>query len=93
MNKAADDMTHSVPSDVFPDRHKEHIAYALRMVASGGFLSSPAAIGSVYLATRFEYYFRVLSGRLNADGTWNLTKINGNTGHLDRGERIGKIPH
>ncbi|NLE27050.1 MAG: hypothetical protein GX625_17250 [Clostridiaceae bacterium] len=70
MNKAADDMTQSKPSDAFPDRHKEHIAYALKMVASGRFLSPPAAVGSVYLATRFEYYFRVLSGRLNADGTW-----------------------
>lgn len=70
MNKAADDMVQSSPSDAFPDRHKEHIAYALKMVASGGFLSSPAAVGSVYLATRFEYYFRVFSKRLNADGTW-----------------------
>jgi hypothetical protein len=28
------------------------------------------AVASVYLATRFELYFRVLSGRLKSDGTW-----------------------
>jgi hypothetical protein len=40
------------------------------MVASNMFLSAPAAIASVYLATRFEFYFRILSGKLNGDGTW-----------------------
>jgi hypothetical protein len=39
-------------------------------VGSNGFLSPPAAVSSVYLATRFEFYFRLLSGRLNGDGTW-----------------------
>lgn len=74
MIKAADEMLQSKPSAAFPDRHKEHIAYALKMVATGGFLSCPAAVGSVYLATRFEYYFRVLSGRLKADGTWKTER-------------------
>lgn len=74
MIKAASDMLQVEPSDAFPNRHKEHIAYALEMVASGGFLSSPAAVGSVYLATRLEFYFRVLSGRLKADGTWKTSK-------------------
>ncbi len=74
MTKAASDMLQVKPSDAFPDRHKEHIAYALEMVASGGFLSSSAAVGSVYLATRFEFYFRVLSGRLKADGMWKTDK-------------------
>ncbi len=97
MNKAAEEMTQSVSSDVFPDRHKEHIAYALKMVASGGFLSSPAAVGSVYLATRFEYYFRVLSGRLNEDGTWKsainkqeIKNILTGVGGLDR-PRINSV--
>lgn len=58
-------------SSAFPSRHKEHIAYALQMVASNPLLaSSPAAVGAFYLATRFEFYFRILSGRLTADGTW-----------------------
>jgi hypothetical protein len=40
------------------------------MVGSHGFLSPPAAVASVYLATRFEFYFRILSGKLNGDGSW-----------------------
>jgi len=59
MNKAAEEMMQSVSSDVFPDRHKEHIAYALKMVASGGFLSSPAAVGSFYLATRCQWALKI----------------------------------
>lgn len=74
MTKAAIDMVQTQSSDAFTDRHKEHIAYALKMVASGGFLSSSAAVGSVYLATRFEFYYRMLSGRLRADGTWKTIK-------------------
>lgn len=74
MRKAAHEMLNAKPSAAFPDRHKEHIAYALSMVASGRFLSPPSAVASVYLATRFEFYFRVLSGRLNADGAWRTPK-------------------
>lgn len=74
MTKAASELRCATPSEAFPDRHKEHIAYALDMVASSRFLLPAAAVGSVYLATRFEYYFRVLSGRLKADGTWKSGK-------------------
>jgi hypothetical protein len=70
LRETAHEMRCAKPSAVFPDRHLEHIAYAVDMVGSNGFLSSPAAIASVYLVTRFETYFRVLSGRLNRDGTW-----------------------
>jgi len=63
-------MAKSSPSTVFPNRYIEHVAYAVDMVASNDFTSPPAAIASVYLATRFEFYFRILSGRLNGDGTW-----------------------
>ena len=66
----AEEMVVSGSSDVFPDRYKEHVAYAINMVASNRFTSSPAAVASVYLATRFEFYFRILSGKLNGDGTW-----------------------
>ena len=64
------DMETSKPTTLFPDRYKEHVAYALNMVANHSFTDPPAAIASVYLATRFEFYFRILSGKLNADGTW-----------------------
>jgi hypothetical protein len=33
-------------------------------------LAPPAAVASVYLAMRFEYFFRLLSGKLNGDDTW-----------------------
>ena len=70
LRETAREMAKSRPSEVFPQRYIEHVAYAVDMVASHDFTSSPAAIASVYLATRFEYYFRMLSGKLNADGTW-----------------------
>ena len=68
--ETASRMQKSAPSTVFPERYKEHVAHAVGMVASSYFLSPPAAIASVYLVTRFESYFRVLSGVLNRDGTW-----------------------
>ncbi len=70
LKETASDIKASGPSAVFPDRYIEHVAYAVDMVASNMFLSPPAAIASVYLATRFEFYFRILSGKLNSDGTW-----------------------
>jgi hypothetical protein len=70
LKKTALEMAVSKPSVVFPDRYIEHVACAVDMVASNMFLSPPAAIASVYLATRFEFYFRILSGKLNGDGTW-----------------------
>jgi hypothetical protein len=63
-------MRSAKPSIVFPARHIEHIAYAVGLVGSHGFLSPPAAVASVYLATRLEFFFRVLSGSLSSDGTW-----------------------
>jgi len=70
LKNVASQIEQSKPSKVFPERYKEHVAYAVGMVASNLFLSPPAAIASLYLATRFEYYFRILSGKLNGDGTW-----------------------
>lgn len=66
----AKEMDAAPHSDLFPDRYKEHVAYALGMVASHDFLEPPAAIAAVYLATRFEFFFRLLSGMLKGDGTW-----------------------
>lgn len=70
LKQVASDMAAAQSSVVFPDRYLEHVAYAVDMVASNIFTSAPAAIASVYLATRFEFYFRILSGKLRADGTW-----------------------
>ncbi len=68
--RVAEEMTAAPHTDLFPDRYKEHVAYALGMVARHGFLEPPAAIAAVYLATRFEFFFRLLSGKLKGDGTW-----------------------
>jgi len=70
LKETASEMAVSAPSDVFPGRYIEHVAYAVNMVACNMFTSPPAAIASVYLATRFEFYFRILSGKLNGDGRW-----------------------
>lgn len=70
LKRVASDMARAKPSLAFPDRYLEHVAYAVDMVASNDVLSPPSAIASVYLSTRFEFYFRVLSGKLKADGTW-----------------------
>lgn len=68
--RVADEMTSAPHTDLFPDRYKEHVAYAMGMVACHRFREPPAAIAAVYLATRFEFYFRLLSGKLKGDGTW-----------------------
>jgi hypothetical protein len=66
------------------------------MVASNQFLSPPAAIASLYLATRFEFYFRILSDKLNGDGTWispsakSIAQAAINDGRL-RKERISSL--
>jgi hypothetical protein len=70
LKHVAAEIANAAPSVVFPARYIEHVAYAVDMVASNDFTSSPAAIASLYLATRFEFYFRILSGKLNADGKW-----------------------
>jgi hypothetical protein len=70
LQETAEDMRAANPTLVFPARYIEHVAYAIHAVGSHGFLSPPAAVASVYLATRFEFYFRALSGKLNGDGTW-----------------------
>lgn len=68
--RVAEEMAGAGPTDLFPDRYKEHVAYALDMVSRHGFLEPPAAIAAVYLATRFELFFRLLSGKLKRDGAW-----------------------
>ena len=70
LQETAQEMRVTPATSVFPSRYIEHVAYAMDMVGRNRFLSPPAAIASVYLATRFEFYFRVLSGRLQNDGGW-----------------------
>jgi hypothetical protein len=70
LQETAENMRTAKPSTILPARYIEHVAYAINIVGSNGFLTPPAAVASVYLATRFEYYFRLLSGKLNGDGTW-----------------------
>lgn len=70
LQETAQDMRAAKPTSVFPARYIEHVAYAVDLVGWNTFPTPPAAVASVYLATRFEFYFRLLSGKLNADGTW-----------------------
>jgi hypothetical protein len=66
----ADDIAAAEHTILFPERYKEHVAYAVGMVARHGFLEPPAAIAALFLATRFEFFFRLLSGKLDGGGTW-----------------------
>jgi len=68
--ETAVDMHERPASAVFPSRYVEHVAYALDAVGRFGFLSPQAAVASVYLATRFEFYFRILSAKLTREGIW-----------------------
>lgn len=68
--ETAAEMRSCRPLAVFPQRYIEHVAYALDTAARFRFLSPQAAVASVYLATRFEFYFRILSGKLTREGTW-----------------------
>jgi hypothetical protein len=70
LRETAVQMNSAKPTAAFPDRYLEHVAYALDSIANNMFLSPAAAVASVFLATRFEFYFRILSGKLNGDGTW-----------------------
>lgn len=90
LKRVASEMAASQPSIIFPNRYIEHVAYAIDMVASNPFTSSPAAIASLYLVTRFEFYFRILSGKLNADGTWTTPKAKASAQAALRNYRLGK---
>ena len=70
LERVASEMNDSQNTEIFPSRYKEHVAYAMNMIASNQVMSPPSAIASEYLVNRFEFYFRILSGKLNGDGTW-----------------------
>jgi len=62
-------------SDLFFERQKEHIGYAMSMIAHSRFTDPASAVASVYLVTRLEFFFRILSGVLNFDGTWKDERV------------------
>jgi hypothetical protein len=68
LKETAAEMAVSKLSAVFPDRYIEHVTYAVDMSHQICFYRPPQLIASAYLATRFEFYFRKLSGKLNDDG-------------------------
>ena len=70
LKRVASEMNDSQNTEIFPSRYKEHVVYAINMIASNEVMSSPSVIASEYLVNRFEFYFRILSGKLNGDGTW-----------------------
>jgi hypothetical protein len=74
--QVADEIATAKHTELFPNRYKEHVAYAVGMVAQHRFLEPPGAIAAVYLATRFEFFFRLLSGKLEGDGTWLNKTVN-----------------
>lgn len=47
LGQVTEEMAAAPHTDLFPDRYKEHVAYALGMVARHGFLESLAAIAAV----------------------------------------------
>lgn len=70
IHQTAVDLAAAPPTPLFPDRYGEHAAYALEQVAMNMFTSSPAALAAEYLLMRFEFYFRLLSGKLTEGGEW-----------------------
>jgi hypothetical protein len=66
----ADMMAHGSDTDLFVGRQKEPVSVAMKNCISLGVMDPLNAISALYLATQFEFYFRILSGSLNIDGTW-----------------------
>jgi hypothetical protein len=71
----ASELEASPCTELFGFRSKEAVAFAVRLIATTSGLAPEAAVGSVYLCTRMEIYFRMLSGFLNPDGTWLSSEL------------------
>lgn len=66
------DINNSKPSKLFPEDLIKNVSYAIQewvKSCEDRNEKRPGVLASVYLATRFEFYFRILSNVLNADGT------------------------
>jgi hypothetical protein len=70
VSDCAELMRSAPDKDIFLGRQKEPLALAMKEAILPGFNLPQRAIASLYLATQFEFYFRILSGMLNFDGTW-----------------------
>ena len=68
------EMEASTPSEPFPELYVEFVAHSIKMtIHAKSFLDADPAVASVYLATRFENYFRHLSGKLGGRGGMAIT--------------------
>ena len=72
LERVSEEMRDSEDTELFPSRHRMPIAYALDVIAKGYFLEPPVTLAAVYLATRLERFFRLLSGKLLVDGSWSV---------------------
>jgi hypothetical protein len=69
ISDCADLITSTPDKDIFHIRQKEAVALAMKEATTPGFDDPRRAIASLFLATQFEFYFRILSGLLNPDGS------------------------
>src|ERR1700692_4790863 len=67
---AADLMTSTPDKDIFLGRQKPPVALAMKEAVTPELDRPQRAIAALFLATQFEFYFRILSGMLNFDGSW-----------------------
>jgi hypothetical protein len=70
LTKASEDIKIGRASALFPDPYRLHIAHAVRIIAESKPTDPGAAVGAVYLSSRMEVFFRILSGRLTSAGRW-----------------------
>ncbi len=70
ISDCADTMAAKPDKDIFLGRQKGPVALAMKEAVTLEFEHPRKAIASLYLATQFEFYFRLLSGLLNPDGSW-----------------------
>jgi hypothetical protein len=70
VSDAADLMTSNPDKDIFLGRQKAPVALAMKEAVMPELDRPQRAIAALYLATQFEFYFRILSGLLNFDGSW-----------------------
>jgi hypothetical protein len=67
---AAELITSTADKDIFLGRQKPPVALAIKEAITPELDRPQRAIAALYLATQFEFYFRILSGMLNFDGSW-----------------------
>jgi hypothetical protein len=71
VSDAADLMTSTPDKDIFLGRQKPPVALAMKEAITPELDRPQRAIAAfLFLATQFEFYFRILSGMLNFDGSW-----------------------